>query len=113
MTVFLTSPCLNSIRVGIDMTLNLIAVCWFSSMFSLTTLSASPRSPAISSTTGDTRRHGPHHGAQKSTRTGSSDSSTSASKLLSVTSVTAPDISFSFSGYFRKYSACAWIAYRT
>src|ERR1700733_253086 len=95
MTVFLSSPCLKTINVGIDMMLNLIAVCWFSSMFILTTLSTSARSPALSSTTGETRRQGPHQGAQKSTSTGSSDSSTSASKLLSVTSVTSPGISFS------------------
>src|SRR5947209_3869662 len=92
MTVLATSPCLKSMSVGIDMTLNLTAVCWFSSMLSLTTFSASPRSEAISSTTGDTRRHGPHQGAQKSTSTGTSDSTTSAWKLLSVTSVTAPGI---------------------
>src|SRR5450755_3372979 len=90
MTVFLTSPCRNSMSVGIDITLNLTAVSWFSSMLSLTTLRVSPRSVAISSTTGDTRRHGPHHGAQKSTSTGTSDSMTSAWKLLSVTSVTGP-----------------------
>ena len=35
-------------------------------------------------------RHGPHHGAQKSTSTGWVDSTTSAWKLLSETSVTAP-----------------------
>src|SRR5215211_4543246 len=35
-------------------------------------------------------RHGPHHGAQKSTRTGLSASSTSAWKLLSVTSSRLP-----------------------
>ena len=49
---------------------------------------SSGRSPAISSTIGATMRHGPHHGAQKSTRTGWSDSMTSAWKLVSVTSVT-------------------------
>ena len=45
------------------------AVWMFSSVLSLTTLS-SGRSPAISSTIGATRRHGPHQGAQKSTSTG-------------------------------------------
>src|SRR5215203_2902647 len=44
-------------------------------------------SSAISSRLGAITRHGPHHGAQKSTRTGFSCSSTSAWKLLSVTSV--------------------------
>src|SRR3979411_531968 len=57
-------------------------------MFILTTFSSSPRSLAISSTTGATIRHGPHHGAQKSTRTGTSASMTSAWKLTSVTSAT-------------------------
>src|ERR1700739_1017388 len=57
-------------------------------MLSLTTFSSPARSLAISSTTGATIRHGPHHGAQKSTSTGFSDSSTSAWKLLSVTSAT-------------------------
>src|SRR5689334_20711517 len=53
-------------------------------MFSETILMSS-RSPDISSRIGWTTRHGPHHGAQKSTRTGSVESSTSAWKLLSVT----------------------------
>src|ERR1700685_793631 len=96
MTVFATWPWLNTISVGIDMTLNLIAVSLFSSMLSFTTFRASPRSFAISSTTGATIRHGPHHGAQKSTSTGTSDSRTSAWKLVSVTSVTVPAIGGSF-----------------
>ena len=79
---------------------------WFSSMLSLTTFSSSARSCAISSTTGATIRHGPHHGAQKSTSTGTSDSMTSAWKLLSVTSATVPAIGapWSRAGYFKKYS---------
>src|SRR3954452_4775335 len=55
----------------------------------------SSRSEAISSSTGATTRHGPHQAAQKSTRTGFSDSSTSAWKLLSVTSVRLPAMWFS------------------
>src|SRR5688500_1490700 len=77
-------PCLKTIIVGIDMTPYCAAVCWFSSTLSLTTR-RSCRSPAISSSTGATTRHGPHQGAQKSTRTGCSDSSTSAWKFASVT----------------------------
>src|SRR3712207_6726837 len=77
-------PCLKTIIVGIDMTPYWAAVCWFSSTLSFT-MRRSPRSPAISSSTGATTRHGPHHGAQKSTRTGCSDSSTSAWKFASVT----------------------------
>src|SRR5947209_1288683 len=98
MTVLAGCPLRNRINVGIDITLNCTAVFWLSSMLSLTTLSASARSLAISSTTGATIRHGPHHGAQKSTSTGLSDSRTSAWKLLSVTSVTVPAIEGSFVG---------------
>ena len=68
------------------MTWKLPATCWFSSTLSLTIFSSSPRSSAICSSTGVTSRQGPHQGAQKSTSTGVSDSSTSAWKLLSVTS---------------------------
>src|SRR3978361_2196673 len=50
----------------------------------------SSRSPSISSRTGWTTRQGPHQGAQKSTRTGPSASSTSALKVASVTSVSFP-----------------------
>src|SRR5215212_5409841 len=46
----------------------------------------SSRSPASSSRWGAMMRQGPHQGAQKSTSVGLSDSSTSAWKLLSVTS---------------------------
>src|SRR5437763_6215460 len=76
-------------------------------MFILTTLTSSPRSLAISSTTGATIRQGPHHGAQKSTSTGTSDSMTSAWKLLSVTSETLPAIEGSLRVWacFKKYSA--------
>src|SRR3954447_2082133 len=83
MTFLATSPCLNTIRVGIERTSYCAVVCWFSSVLSLTTFRSS-RSDWISSRTGATTRQGPHHGAQKSTSTGLSASSTSASKLLSV-----------------------------
>src|SRR6185369_7339370 len=56
-------------------------------MFSLTMRSFSPCSLAISSRTGPTILHGPHHSAQKSTSTGTSLSRTSAVKVLSVTGV--------------------------
>src|SRR5690349_6130549 len=45
---------------------------------------------ASSSRTGATARHGPHQGAQKSTRTGLSFLRTSASKVASVVSLMAP-----------------------
>src|SRR4051794_15208379 len=73
------------------------AVCWFSSTLSLT-IFRSERSAAISSSTGATTRHGPHQGAQKSTRTGPSASRTSAWKLLSVTSERVPAMSGSLEG---------------
>src|SRR4051812_602842 len=50
----------------------------------------SSRSAAISSSEGAITRHGPHHGAQRSTRTAFSFSSTSAWKLPSVTSLMSP-----------------------
>src|SRR5687768_16121228 len=53
-------------------------------MLSLTTLSLSLFSAAISSRTGATILHGPHHSAQKSTRTGLSLCRTSTVKSASV-----------------------------
>src|SRR5436190_18389768 len=63
--------------------------CGFSSVLSLTT-SMPAFSAAISSRIGETARHGPHHSAQKSTRTGLSLASTSASKVASVTDFVEP-----------------------
>src|SRR5206468_7393834 len=63
-----------------------MAVSGFSSTFSLTISILPWCSLAISSSTGATRRHGPHHAAQKSTRTGLSACSTSFSNVASVTS---------------------------
>src|SRR3954452_24947204 len=59
-------------------------------MFSLTMRSLSPCSLAISSSTGATILHGPHHSAQKSTRTGTSLFSTSVPKLSSLTGTVLP-----------------------
>src|SRR3954447_1472855 len=84
MTFLATAPFLKRIIVGIERTSYFAAVAWFSSTLSFT-MRRSWRSPAISLRTGATTRHGPHHGAQKSTRTGCSDSMTSAWKLVSVT----------------------------
>src|SRR5882757_4590776 len=52
----------------------------------LTIFTLSPISLAISLRTGSTRRHGPHHSAQKSTSTGVCDISTSSTNVASVTS---------------------------
>src|SRR5262249_54840774 len=59
----------------------------------LTIFTLSPISRASSFRTGSTRRHGPHHSAQKSTSTGVGDISTSSTKVASVTSsmVCLPD----------------------
>src|SRR3954453_15802397 len=54
-------------------------------MLTLTSLSSPARSSAILSRIGETAWHGPHHSAQKSTRTGFSLFRTSSSKLASVT----------------------------
>src|SRR3712207_3436064 len=59
-------------------------------MLSLAIVSLSPCSRAISSRTGATILHGPHHSAQKSTRTGLSLLSTSLAKLASVTVTVLP-----------------------
>src|SRR3954465_4750334 len=91
MTFFTASPFLKRISVGIERTWNCAETWGFSSVLSLTIL-RSGRSPAISSRTGATTRQGPHQGAQKSTRTGASDSRTSAWKVVSVTSFRVPAI---------------------
>src|SRR3954447_10147212 len=74
------------------------AVFGFSSTFSFTMVILSACSPAISSRIGDTWRHGPHHSAQKSTRTGLSLSSTSAVKVASVTDLVLLPTVFPFTG---------------
>src|SRR5689334_19771185 len=61
----------------------------FSSMLSFATVTLSPSSFEISSSAGAIIRHGPHHSAQKSTRTGPSAPSTSEAKLWSVTVLVA------------------------
>src|ERR1700730_838330 len=83
------SPFLNSIRVGIDMTPYLDAVCGFSSTLSLTILTLPLSDPEISSSAGPIMRHGPHHSAQKSTTTAPLAFNTSDSKSASETLPTA------------------------
>src|SRR4051812_14774579 len=85
-----TLPSTNTDMVGIDMMPYSRAVSGFSSMFSLTMRSLSPCSLAISSSTGATILHGPHHSAQKSTSTGTSLFSTSVQKLSSLTGTVLP-----------------------
>src|SRR6266511_65451 len=65
-------------------------------MLTFTSVSSPGRSSAILSSTGETAWHGPHHSAQKSTRTGVSfdPSITSCWKLASLTSVDIGFLSF-------------------
>ena len=88
-----SAPLRKRIIVGIARMPKLAGVSMFSSMFSFT-IRRSSRSAAISSRIGAMTRQGPHHGAQKSTSTGLSDSRTSAWKVVSVTSVMLPAIRF-------------------
>src|ERR1700730_9521902 len=86
------SPFLNSIRVGIDMTPYLDAVCGFSSTLSLTILTLPLSDPEISSSAGAIIRQGPHHSAQKSTTTAPLAFNTSDSKSASETLPTAMEL---------------------
>src|SRR5271154_274286 len=82
-----TLPDLNRIIVGMPWTRYFVGACGFSSILTLATVSLPALSAARSSRKGAIILHGPHHSAQKSTRTGPSALSTSVSKLLSVTAV--------------------------
>src|SRR3954447_24453117 len=65
-------------------TSNRRAISRFSSTLSLPTRNLPAESSAISSSTGAIILHGPHHSAQKSTRTGSLDPLISSSNVESV-----------------------------
>src|ERR1700744_2224468 len=73
--------------VGMPRTPYLLGVFGFSSILTLATVRRPCRSVARSSRNGATILHGPHHSAQKSTRTGSLECSTRLSKLPSLTAV--------------------------
>ena len=77
-------PFLNTIRVGMPRTPNLAGVTSFSSILILTTFRRPWNSEAMSSKIGAIILQGPHHGAQKSSNTGTSDFKTSCSKLASL-----------------------------
>src|ERR1700753_3094805 len=64
--------------VGMPRTPYLVGTWGFSSMFSLAMVTLSPSSVDNSSSAGAIIRQGPHHSAQKSTRTGFLASRTSA-----------------------------------
>src|SRR5262249_22429380 len=80
-----TSPFLNRMNVGMDVTMYFIATPEDSSTLIFATLIFPEYCVARSSTSGATDRHGPHQGAQKSTSTGLSLFRMSASKLASET----------------------------
>src|SRR5665213_2151475 len=82
-------PPLKRMRHGIPEMPYCPAIEGFSSVFIFTKLTRSPSWPATFSTTGESMRHGPHQGAQKSTRTGLSEPSTAVGKVLWVTSRSA------------------------
>src|SRR5690606_9807576 len=78
-------PSLNSIRVGMPFTPIFDGTMGLSSMLTLAPVTLPASSSAICSSAGPICLQGPHHSAQKSTRTGVEDFRTSASKLSSVT----------------------------
>ena len=75
---------------------NSTALSRASSVFSLHILAFCAYSPANSSMMGDIILQGPHQGAQKSTRTGTSLLWTISSKLASVSSIVLPAMIESF-----------------
>ncbi len=77
-------PTITSI-VGMLRTSKRLAVAGFSSTLSLATRMRPASSAASCSIAGAIARHGPHHGAQASTSTGSGERSTSAANVASVT----------------------------
>ena len=77
------NPSLNTSSIGIERTWYLIAVAWFWSTSTFTILGLAGIGLGQLSSAGAII-HGPHHGAQKSTSTGSLDCSTAASKSASV-----------------------------
>ena len=78
------SPSLNRISVGMLITSKRRVTSRLSSMLSLPIRILPACSSAISSSTGEIILHGPHHSAQKSTRTGTSELLTCSSKVASV-----------------------------
>src|SRR6478735_5954894 len=84
MIVVSTAPLLNTFIAGMEVIWYFIARSGFSSTLSLRIVILSGCSDWISSSTGETIRHGPHHSAQKSTSTGPSAWSTSCSNVADV-----------------------------
>src|SRR6185295_8904175 len=82
-----TWPSLKTSRVGMPRTLKREPVARFASTSSFPTFTRPLYSSAIASIVGAIARHGAHQAAQKSTRTGVFDFTTSDSKLPSVISI--------------------------
>src|ERR1017187_7337464 len=78
-------PPRKTMSVGMLMIPNMPGVMGLASTSTLATLTRPSYSPASSSTMGAIILQGEHHDAQKSTSTGTSESSTSCLKLVSVT----------------------------
>src|SRR5580765_1020124 len=85
MTVSTCWPFLKKRMLGMERTLNRMAVRWFASTSSLVTLALPMYSPASWSRIGATTWHGPHHDAQKSTSTSPFACSISAANEASLT----------------------------
>ncbi len=85
-------PFLKKSSEGMARMLNFDERLWFSSTFTFPTFIAPAFSLAISSSNGAINLHGPHHWAQKSTRTGLSLRVTSRSKFDS-SKLIAPEFS--------------------
>src|SRR6186713_148269 len=82
-------PPLNAMTFGIERMLKACESSGFSSELIFTSLTRPPKSCATLSRVGPSVRHGPHHGAQKSTTTGTvfEAARTSVSKVAVVTSM--------------------------
>ena len=82
-------PSLNAITFGIERMPNAWLSSWLSSELIFTSFTRPSNDPVTLSSTGESARHGPHQGAQKSTTTGNvfEASMTSCSKVSVVTSM--------------------------
>src|SRR5688572_23892600 len=96
-----TSPSLKNSTVGIDRTLNWMAVRWFASTSSFPTTTEPAYCSASCSTAGAISRHGPHHSAQKSTIDNPVAPAISDSKFASVISFTFSLVAISIIPWLR------------
>src|SRR5579863_9289102 len=98
-----TWPWEKIIMVGMPRTPYLVGTCGFSSILILAIVTLSPSSADNSSSAGAIMRQGPHHSAQKSTKTGFLASRTSAWKEASDTLM-----GMGLSSFRAHYLAVAW-----